>query len=473
MPSSSFSRAAPRACSAPEVLAINNATLHLLDLDFSSLNFDVVAAQLSGTTAIEGACPISTAYAGHQYGGFVRLGDGRAILLGEHTTSCGQRFDIQLKGAGRTSYSRRGDGLATLPTMLKEFITSAAMQSLGVSTTTPLALITSGDPVEREKIFPGAVLVRVAKSHIRIGHFEYFTAFCSPQDQRTLLGYAVDRHFPQLNNVNELIPSFFQSVCSSYLALIPKWQGLGFVHGVMNTDNFLVSGETIDYGPCAFMDTFIPSHAYSSIDELGRYCYRMQPWITFWNLGKLAEALAPAATQEEITKLKATMRWFQQSLWESILAEFRTKLGLSTPSSEDINLVSDLLKLLEERVDFTNFFCELGLSILGNAPKKSAIYSSELSGWMARWQRRLSTEGRSKEQVAAQMMTVNPWIIPRSHEINSLMRRSEELDSHQLSNEIQKLMCALSSPYDYSKIEERFVRPPNPDEVILKTFCGT
>jgi uncharacterized protein YdiU (UPF0061 family) len=199
----------------------------------------------------------------------------------------------------------------------------------------------------------------------------------------------------------------------------------------------------------------------------------MQPWITFWNLGKLAEALAPAATQEEITKLKATMRWFQQSLWESILAEFRTKLGLSTPSSEDINLVSDLLKLLEERVDFTNFFCELGLSILGNAPKKSAIYSSELSGWMARWQRRLSTEGRSKEQVAAQMMTVNPWIIPRSHEINSLMRRSEELDSHQLSNEIQKLMCALSSPYDYSKIEERFVRPPNPDEVILKTFCGT
>lgn len=455
------------------MVAFDNLTAEQLGLSNIDPYSDRLANQLCGNLALKGACPISTAYAGHQYGGFARLGDGRAILLGEHLSPSGLRFDIQLKGSGRTSYSRRGDGLATLPTMLKEYISSNAMANFGVPTTRSLALIATGEIVERERSFPGAILVRVASSHIRIGHFEYLAAYGSAEDRIKFINYVLDRHFPEFLNHDNRIAQLFNGVVNRYLALIPRWQGLGFVHGVMNTDNFAISGETLDYGPCAFMDTYIPNHPYSSIDELGRYCYRMQHWVSIWNLAKLAECLCLTASDTEQRLIKQAMTKIGQALSLATLNQFRTKLGLGIEYPGDRALVDELLNLMNERFDFTNLFCDLGLSISKEAPSESSIFSKELEGWMAKWQQRLSNEGRSTDTVIAQMRAHNPWIIPRNHIVKSFMDRSETEDIPSLRQALMSYLIQLQTPFDYSKIEEKYRRPASRDELVLETFCGT
>lgn len=423
------------------------------------------AEYLSGKKIPAGITPIAQAYAGHQFGHFTMLGDGRAILLGEHLTPDGRRVDIQLKGAGQTKYSRRGDGRAALGPMLREYIISEAMHALGISTTRSLAVVATGEPVYREEVLPGAVLTRVAASHLRVGTFE-FAATLGPEAVQSLTDYAIQRHYPECAQAENPPLAFFEAVAERQAKLIAQWMGVGFIHGVMNTDNMSIAGETIDYGPCAFMDVFNSGTVFSSIDQQGRYAFGNQPKIAAWNLARLAESLLPLFHKDEkdaIALAQAALDGFGAKFNAHWTATLRTKLGLETADAEDENLITGFLTLLQKSgADFTNSFRTL--------PEWQSLktYAMEFHSWYQLWVERLAKEGKTPETAKVAMNAVNPAVIARNYFVE------EALAAAQTGNlePFHQLTAALQNPFVETPGNEKY-RQAGPKVEGYRTFCGT
>jgi len=435
----------------------------------------------AGNAIPEHAEPISQAYCGHQFGHLAMLGDGRAVLLGEHITNSGKRFDIQLKGSGRTPYSRRGDGRAALGPMLREYIISEAMHALGIPTTRSLAVVTTGEMIMREKPLQGAILTRIAASHIRVGTFEFAARFGSIDDVKILANYTISRHFPDIPDAESKYLLLLREAAKRQASLIAKWQLVGFIHGVMNTDNMAVSGETIDYGPCAFMDVYDPSTVFSSIDTHGRYSYDNQPKAAAWNLSRFAETLLPLIhtnTEEAIRLAQAEITAFQSLYQHHWLAGMRAKLGLFDEEVEDINLINELLQLMQQfKADYTNTFRSLTLSGWTQGPplQQGEISNEPLFSepafhvWHERWQMRLHRQSPSYNEIQSMMKKHNPSIIPRNHRVEEAIAAAENGDL----SVMHKLLAVLHNPYDYTSEQEEYARPPSDMSCCYKTFCGT
>ena len=468
LPGLFYSAVMPTAAEAPELVVFNEPLARLLGLDADKLVTEG-AEIFSGNNIPEGAEPLAQAYAGHQFGYFTMLGDGRAILLGEQMTPDGKRVDIQLKGAGRTPYSRGGDGRAALGPMLREYIISEAMHGLGIPTTRSLAVVNTGEEVVREEMLPGAVLTRIADSHLRVGTFEYVARFGKTEDIRMLADYAIKRHYPQVENADNRYLAFLQEVISRQASLIAKWQLVGFIHGVMNTDNMTISGETIDYGPCAFMDTYDPATVFSSIDHQGRYAYGNQPYIAVWNLARLAESLVPLIheEQEEAIKLAENALSKFPSLFESqMLAGYRAKLGIFNEEEKDQVLVDELLELMQkQKADYTNSFRGLTLQGMESTP----LSGKEFKHWYEKWQARLERQERTKEAIQAQMKASNPTVIPRNHRVEEALAAAMDGNNAVM----EKLLRILSNPYAYEAAQEEYCTLPDKPDEPYKTYCGT
>lgn len=468
LPQTLFTAVNPAAVREPRVVVLNHGLAGELGLDVAAMTPEQAAAVFAGQALPAGSRPIAQAYAGHQYGGFTMLGDGRAILLGEHRTPSGRLVDIQFKGSGRTRFSRGGDGLAALGPMLREYIISEAMAALGIPTTRSLAVVTTGVPVHRETIRRGAILTRVAASHIRVGTFEY-AARRDESTLRSLADYAIDRHFPELADGRGKYLEFFRAVSDRQAALIARWQSVGFVHGVMNTDNMAISGETIDYGPCAFMNAYDPNTVFSSIDRGGRYAYGNQPAIAQWNLARLAETLLPLIDPdpdravEAATEVLESFSAFYDGYW---IAEMRKKLGLTMEEGDDAELVQGLLDwMLKTRSDFTNTFRELS----DGPPAGDRCRDAEFEDWHARWQERLGRENQAEGATVALMRSVNPEVIPRNHRVEEALAAAEDSDD---LTPLHRLLEALASPYE-TRSDRAAYREPPADERGYRTFCGT
>jgi serine/tyrosine/threonine adenylyltransferase len=441
-----------------------------LGLNLRAMRPQSVTALFAGQGLSAQWRPIAQAYAGHQFGGFTMLGDGRAILLGEHRTPHGDLVDIQLKGAGRTQFSRGGDGLAALGPMLREYVISEAMSALGIPTTRSLAVVTTGEPVYRESVKKGAILTRVASSHVRVGTFQYLAARQDKVSLRILADYCIDRHFRDLPKAPEKYLAFLQAVVDRQAALIARWQLVGFIHGVMNTDNMAISGETIDYGPCAFMDDYDPKTVFSSIDQAGRYAYGNQPAIAQWNLMRFAETLLPLidpSVEKAITLATELLDQFHDSMEQYWLDGMRAKLGLRIAESDDLELIQSLLRWMHERkVDFTNTFRDLSTEKLPTAePYRDANFLT----WHSQWQRRLLHEAMPNDRVCASMRAVNPAVIPRNHQVEAALHAAEDRDDLSV---LHHLLAVLATPYDLQP-ESEFYREPPADRFKYRTFCGT
>lgn len=466
LPDTLFTAAEPVRVREPKVAILNERLAGELGLDLRALSPDATAALFAGQELPPGARPIAQAYAGHQYGHFTMLGDGRAILLGEHRTPSGQLVDIQFKGPGRTRFSRGGDGRAALGPMLREYVISEAMAALGIPTTRSLAVVTTGEPVYRVVPQKGAILTRVAASHIRVGTFEY-AARRDPDALRALADYTIARHFPELAEAPQKYLAFLRAVCERQAALIAQWQLVGFIHGVMNTDNMAVSGETIDYGPCAFMNAYDPATVYSSIDSGGRYAYGNQPNIAQWNLARFAEALLTLIDPDPTQAVAAAMEVLNafpsrfDGYW---LAGMRQKLGLLTEEDGDAALAGALLDwMAKAKADFTNTFGDLSAD---GGPVGNRYQDVEFRAWHARWQARL---GESKAAAYGLMRAVNPVVIPRNHRVEEALTAAEERDDLSV---LHRLLGALASPYE-ERAEFAAYREPPADECGYRTFCGT
>jgi uncharacterized protein YdiU (UPF0061 family) len=470
LPGVLFAPAGSAALRAPRVSVLNHRLAGELGLDLSALSPEAAAALFAGQDLPAGSKPIAQAYAGHQFGHFTMLGDGRAILLGEHRTPGGRLVDIQLKGAGRTRFSRGGDGLAALGPMLREYVISEAMAALGIPTTRSLAVVTTGEPVYRESVKRGAVLTRVAQSHLRVGTFEYLAARGDESTLRVLADYAIDRHYPVLAGAPHKYLEFFRAVADRQAALVARWQLVGFIHGVMNTDNMAVSGETIDYGPCAFMNAYRPDTVFSSIDHGGRYAYGNQPAIAQWNLARFAEALLPllGPDQEKAVALASEALGEYPALFEGYwLAGMRKKLGLQTEDASDVELIRSLLHWMEKsRVDFTNTFRDLSA---GWPPAGDRYRDPAFQAWYSRWQDRLGRDGRPNTSAYAVMRAVNPAVIPRNHRVEEALSAAEEHDDLSV---LHRLLVSLASPYEAGADSAPYQDPPT-DECNYRTFCGT
>jgi uncharacterized protein YdiU (UPF0061 family) len=455
LPDAFFTRQAPAPVPEPRLLAWNAPLAAEL-----GITGDPDPQVLAGNTVPAGADPLAQAYAGHQFGGFSpSLGDGRALLLGEVVDHKGQRRDIQLKGSGRTPWSRGGDGRAWLGPVLREYVVSEAMHALGVPTTRALAATTTGEIVHRETAWPGAVLTRVASSHLRVGHFEYFAARGDTASLRALYDYAVDRHDPAAADPL----AFLQGVIARQSALVAKWLGLGFIHGVMNTDNTSISGETIDYGPCAFMDVYHPTTVFSSIDRYGRYSYDNQAQILPWNMAKLASALLALMPDPDtaIPAFTQAVHAMPDAIAAQWLSVFAAKIGLATPRHEDRALISDLLALMQAGgSDFTNSFRALAT----DTAQDQFADRDAFRGWADRWLARLETE----PDAATRMRASNPAVIPRNHRVEQMITAAVEGDMAPF----ETLMSALENPYDPPQ-DASFATPPSKHEVVTATFCGT
>ena len=413
------------------------------------------------------ANPISQAYAGYQFGHFTMLGDGRAVLIGEQIAPDGRRFDLQLKGSGRTPYSRSGDGLAALAPMLREYIVSEAMFHLGIPTTRSLAVVLTGQDVFREKIKQGAVLMRVAESHIRVGTFDYISSFGTEDDLRILSDYCIQRHFSWLENSENKYLMFLREVCQLQASLIAKWLLVGFIHGVMNTDNMAISGETIDYGPCAFMNAYDPDTVFSSIDTYGRYAYKNQPKIGAWNLSRFAEALLPLIDENKSQAIKLAedeISNYLELYKENWLAGMRTKLGLVNHEEDDTQLITELLDLMKDhKLDYTNTFRSLSFEGQENL---SLFEISEFVIWHEKWNRRLSQENQRPQHIRDVMKKHNPSVIPRNHRVEAALSAAENGD-YTVTHD---LLEALSKPFEDSEV---YSQPPEDISCGYKTFCGT
>lgn len=477
LPSRFFARVAPAPVRDPRVVVLNAGLARELGMDLDALEPEA-AAMLSGNRMPDDADPIAMAYAGHQFGGFVpSLGDGRAILLGELRGRDGILRDVQLKGAGLTPFSRNGDGRAALGPMLREYLISEAMHALGVPTTRSLAVVTTGEPVYRQSALPGAVLTRVAASHIRVGTFQYFAARDDQDALRALLGYVIARHYPEAADAEVPALSVLKGVAQRQAALIADWMLLGFIHGVMNTDNMSIAGETIDYGPCAYMDAYDPNAVFSSIDHQGRYAFRNQPAIAQWNLARLAETLLPLIDPDEgraIDLATGTIEPFIAEFDARFAAGMRRKIGLSAAARGEAELVRRLLALMaQSHADFTLTFRRLTLAAEGPGEESRLrelfAESPDIAGWLQDWRALMTRDSAPLDQRVAGMRSANPVVIPRNHRVQAALDAAEAGDY----DPFHALLDVVQRPTDPDLETSMYVQPPAPSERVLQTFCGT
>ncbi len=467
-------QAAP--ASAPRLLALNEGLASDLGLEAGALSAPDGVDVLVGNVAPEGASPVAQAYAGHQFGGYSPLlGDGRALLLGEVIDVHGCRRDLHLKGSGRTPFARGGDGKAAVGPMLREYVLGEAMHALGIPTTRALAVLATGDQVWRETMLPGAVLVRVAASHVRVGTFQYAAARQDIMLVRRLADHAIARHHPHAVEADNPYLAFFEAVVEAQASLLARWMLVGFIHGVMNTDNMTISGETIDYGPCAFMEAFDPATVFSSIDHGGRYAYGNQPAIAQWNLARLAESLLPLLhVDTETARAAATdvLQSFPGRYYEYWLRGMCAKLGLTDGHEQDGALIDDLLALLHaQSVDFTSCFRALSSCVLGNAAPARSLFAepSAFDAWAERWKARLASQATVPQVTAQAMDRVNPAYIPRNHQVEAALAAATAGDLQPF----RALLDVLSQPFDERPGLEAFAAPAPPTFGTYRTYCGT
>ena len=453
----------------PELILLNHELASELNLDFSRIENKKLSKIFSGNLLPKGSNSIAQAYAGHQFGHFTMLGDGRAVLLGEHVNKENKKFDIQFKGSGKTSFSRNGDGRAVLGPMLREFLISEAMNSLNIPTTRSLAVVKTGEDVIREKLLPGAVLTRVASSHIRVGTFQYIASKKNLKELQILLDYTIKRHYPEIEKSKNKPLDLLNSLIDKQCNLVVNWMRVGFIHGVMNTDNMSVSGETIDYGPCAFMDTYDPKTVFSSIDQMGRYAYCNQPSITKWNLARFAECLIPLINDNKnkaIEIASESINNFEKIYEEKWINMMKNKLGLIGSDEKDKYLILDLLTWMhEKKADYTNTFCYL--MNLGSI--QDIVYQDEnFKDWYEKWKERLYRNNISNDKSIKLMKEANPLVIPRNHKVEDVLESAENNDI----DPIKKFLEILKKPYTERTDISSYQYPSN-TEKKYQTFCGT
>lgn len=471
LPDLFFTRMNPTPVSDPGLIIVNRQLAESLGLNAEELSSADSLAVFAGNRIPEGAAPLAQAYAGHQFGHLNMLGDGRALLLGEQITPQGERYDIQLKGSGPTPYSRRGDGRAALGPMLREYIISEAMYALGIPTTRSLAVVTTGETTIREKLLPGAILTRVAASHLRVGTFQYAAGRGASEDIQALADYTISRHYPELGDVDHRYLRLLQEVIKRQAALIAKWQLVGFIHGVMNTDNMAISGETIDYGPCAFMDAYDQATVFSSIDSQGRYAYGNQPNIGGWNLARFAESLLPLLHEDQeraIILAQDALSEFPEEFEQQWLSGMRAKLGLLGEGEQDEELIKDLLTLMEKQgADYTNTFRALTFDKLAD----TALHGlDEFNEWLVRWQARLDSQSEPRAASYELMRNSNPAVIPRNHRVEAALEAAVNQGDYSV---MEQLLQVLASPYAHSAEQEEYAKLPEQPASGYQTFCGT
>ena len=469
LPKIMLSKLSPVPVKSPKLVVLNDEYSKELGLNFSIINNDSIASLFAGNFLPEGSEPIAQAYAGHQFGYFTMLGDGRAILIGEHLAKNNKRVDIQFKGSGITPYSRNADGRAALGPMLREYIISEAMHGLKIPTSRSLAVVETGEKVMRETLLPGAILTRVASSHIRVGTFQYTAMRNDTKILKELLTYTIKRHYPELKNNKNPALALLKVVIEKQIELVMNWMRVGFIHGVMNTDNMTISGETIDYGPCAFMDTYDPKTVFSSIDHHGRYAYGNQPDITNWNLLRFAETLIPLINKKEdkaVEIIKDTFNKFTKVYKESWLNMMRKKLGLFGEKNKDENLINQLLSWMSQNnADYTNTFCYL---MKEDFVKDKSFQNSSFKKWYKEWRNRIKQNKKPDNLSLNLMRFTNPLVIPRNHKVEETLDAANKNDLIPLHN----LLKVLKKPYERPKIKEYQITPPTSGK-MYKTFCGT
>ena len=479
LPEHFFARLSPTPVAKPRLIKFNESLASELGVDTRGLEPDGIASVFAGNVMPPGAEPIAMAYAGHQFGNFVpQLGDGRAILLGEVLDRNGERRDVQLKGAGRTPFSRRGDGRAALGPVLREYLVSEAMHALGIPTTRALAAVSTGEPVYRDRQLPGAVLTRVASSHIRVGTFQYFAARGDLEAVKRLADYVIDRHYPDARDAERPCLALLQDVVERQALLIGRWMQVGFIHGVMNTDNMALSGETIDFGPCAFIDAYDPATAFSAIDEFGRYAYANQPAIAQWNLARFAETLLPLLdpnSERAADLANEAISAFTSRFQEHWVAGMRDKLGISSDEDCDLDLIRELLRAMHENAaDFTLTFrrlCDAAADEKADANVRALFANpAAYDSWVGRWRSRLVAERLEPNARAQAMRTVNPAFIPRNHRVEQALGAAIEYGDF---SPFAELLTVLSRPYEDQAIFADYANPPHADERVFRTFCGT
>ena len=453
----------------PDLIVLNESLAYELNLNFSNIDKYELSKIFSGNLLPEGSNSIAQAYAGHQFGHFTMLGDGRAVLIGEHTTKSNKKYDIQFKGSGKTAFSRNGDGRAALGPMLREYIISEAMNGLKIPTTRSLAVVKTGEKIQRETALQGAILTRVASSHIRVGTFQYIAARQKENELKILLDYTIERHYPEIKNSNNQALDLLNLLIDRQSNLVVNWMRVGFIHGVMNTENMTISGETIDYGPCAFMDSYDPKTVFSSIDQMGRYAYCNQPVITKWNLARFAECLVPLIDKDQDKAIKIateTINSFEKKYEEKWMNMMREKLGLFGLEDKDKFLILDLLTWMhEKKADYTNTFCHL----MDLTPKKDTLFDdNDFMNWKKRWQERILMDQGSFEKSLKLMKKTNPLIIPRNYKVEEALKIADNGDY----SLVTKLIEALKEPYKISS-EKIYYQSPGPKKENYKTFCGT
>lgn len=460
----------PAPVSLPEILILNEDLAKNLDLDFSNITKDNLSQILSGNILPKGSSSIAQAYAGHQFGQFTMLGDGRAVLIGEHLTKNNERFDIQFKGSGRTPFSRSGDGRAVLGPMLREYIISEAMHSLKIPTTRSLAVVKTGEDVVREQISKGAILTRVALGHVRVGTFQYIAAKQNINDLEILTNYTIEKYYPNIKSSKNKALDLLNVLIEKQTQLVINWMRVGFIHGVMNTDNMSISGETIDYGPCAFMDSYNPKTVFSSIDQLGRYAYDNQPKITKWNLTRFAECLIPLISKNEDEAIKLAteaLDKFEKIYETKWLNMMRDKLGLYGEDNDDKSLIMELLDWMEKnKVDYTNTF----IFLTSKTIKNSETYNNaDFDLWKIKWVKRLTVFGNSHDKSMELMNFSNPMVIPRNHKVEEALTLASNGDLTLFN----KLIKILKNPYLVNNDDLEFMSPAPHSDKKYQTFCGT
>jgi len=477
LPDKFYTRLGPTPVAEPGSIRVNVPLARSLGIDPDWLASAEGTAAIAGNLLPEGAEPIAAVYAGHQFGSYnPQLGDGRALLLGEVVDDSGHRFDIQLKGSGPTPYSRGGDGRSPLGPVLREYVVSEAMYALGVPSTRALAAVSTGEPVIRDSYLPGAILARVASSHIRIGTFQFFAAKRDNEALQQLAEHSLQRHYPRRADADNPALALLEEVIAAQAKLISQWQLLGFIHGVMNTDNMLVCGETIDYGPCAFMDDFHPDTKYSSIDHGGRYAYRNQPGIAHWNLAALAQALLPILAEDQeqaVTLAQAAVDQYPALYEAAHLRGLARKLGLSELAEAEMPLVEELFELMStDRTDFTLGFRRLTELALAEDHGVSGLFDfpEAFNPWLSRWRERLEADPSSAEERATRMRRANPLFIPRNHLVEEAIRAGEDSNDFAAFNALVDL---LSNPPQELGDRTKYATPPRPEQVVRQTFCGT
>ena len=470
LPEYFISNTSPIPVKSPELIILNDNLAKELGLNFSLIDKKDLSKLFSGNSLPEGSKAISQAYAGHQFGHFTMLGDGRAVLMGEHISKNNERFDIQFKGSGKTPFSRNGDGRAALGPMLREYIVSEAMHALNISTTRSLAVVKTGEEVMRENTLKGAILTRVASSHLRVGTFQFIAARKNENELKTLINYTINRHYPNIKHYKNQALELLKVMIEQQTNLVINWMRVGFIHGVMNTDNMAISGETIDYGPCAFMDTYDPQTVFSSIDQFGRYSYSNQPNITKWNLARFAECLIPLIDPNKDKAIEIateTINNFDKNYEIKWINMMRDKLGLFGQDPKDLVLILDLLTWMHKnKADYTNTFCVL----MNENVQKNKIYEDEnFIIWKKRWEERLKLNNNNPEKFLKLMRSVNPLIIPRNHKVEEALEAANNNDLSILKN----LIKILKKPYDKQQENIDYQSPAPIGNKKYQTFCGT